>query len=76
MARAGVSAPRTAPKTHAAIEQRHKKELEQVHIVLGVPSYPLAHERRYAAALLNSEWRYARGSVAWKGREIPVSRDS
>ena len=29
----------------------------------------------YAAALLNSEWRYARGSVAWKGREYPVSRD-
>ena len=25
----------------------------------------------YAAALLNSEWRYARGSVAWKGREYP-----
>jgi hypothetical protein len=30
----------------------------------------------YAAALLNSEWRYARGSVAWKGREISVGRDS
>jgi len=30
----------------------------------------------YGAALLNSEWRYARGSVAWKGREYPVSRDS
>jgi len=30
----------------------------------------------YAAALLNSEWRYARGSVAWKGREYPVSRES
>jgi hypothetical protein len=30
----------------------------------------------YAAALLNSEWRYARGSVAWKGREYPVSRGS
>jgi hypothetical protein len=29
----------------------------------------------YAAALLNSEWRYARGSVAWKGREYPVNRD-
>ncbi len=29
----------------------------------------------YAAALLNSEWRYAKGSVAWKGREIPVNRD-
>jgi hypothetical protein len=30
----------------------------------------------YAAALLNSEWRYTRGSVAWKGREYPVTRDS
>jgi hypothetical protein len=30
----------------------------------------------YAAALLNSEWRYARGSVAWKGRTYPVNRDS
>ena len=30
----------------------------------------------YAAALLHSEWRYVRGSVAWKGREYPVSRDS
>jgi predicted Zn-dependent peptidase len=48
------SAPvRTAPQTQATIEQRSKKELEQVHIVMGVPSYPLAHERRYAASLLN-----------------------
>ena len=30
----------------------------------------------YAAALLNSEWSYARGSVSWKGRQYPVSRDS
>jgi hypothetical protein len=29
----------------------------------------------YAAALLTSEWRYARGRVSWKGREYPVSRD-
>jgi glycosyltransferase involved in cell wall biosynthesis len=29
----------------------------------------------YFASLLNSEWRYARGSVAWKGREYPVNRD-
>jgi Glycosyl transferase family 21 len=28
----------------------------------------------YAALLLASEWRYARGSVSWKGREYPVSR--
>ena len=30
----------------------------------------------YAAVLLTSEWRYARGKVSWKGREYPVSRDS
>jgi glycosyltransferase involved in cell wall biosynthesis len=29
----------------------------------------------YAAALLNSEWRYARGRVAWKGREYPVGKE-
>ena len=49
-----ASAPKpTPPDNHACVEQRDKKELEQVHIVLGVPSYPLAHERRYAASLLN-----------------------
>jgi predicted Zn-dependent peptidase len=51
--RAGAVAARTAPRTHAGVEQRNKQDLEQVHIVLGVPSYPLAHERRYAASLLN-----------------------
>jgi predicted Zn-dependent peptidase len=51
--RRSAGAKTRAPDTHAAVEQRHKKELEQVHIVLGVPSYPLAHERRYAASLLN-----------------------
>ncbi|HLJ24316.1 MAG TPA: glycosyltransferase family 2 protein [Candidatus Acidoferrales bacterium] len=29
----------------------------------------------YTASLLNSESRYARGTVAWKGREYPVRRD-
>jgi predicted Zn-dependent peptidase len=53
VARGGASVLRTAPQTNAGVEQRHKRELEQVHIVLGVPSYPLAHERRYAASLLN-----------------------
>jgi predicted Zn-dependent peptidase len=45
--------PSITPQTNACVEQRHKSELEQVHIVLGVPSYQLAHERRYAASLLN-----------------------
>ncbi|MBZ5644687.1 MAG: insulinase family protein [Acidobacteriia bacterium] len=51
--RGGSESARTPPKTHPGIERRHKKELEQVHLVIGVPSYPLAHERRYAASLLN-----------------------
>jgi predicted Zn-dependent peptidase len=49
-----AAAPKPAPPdTRTFVEQRSKKELEQVHIVLGVPSYPLAHERRYAASILN-----------------------
>jgi hypothetical protein len=43
-------------------------------VVLAI--YYLPAVALYAAALLNSEWRYARGSVAWKGREYPVIRDS
>lgn len=42
----------------------------------GLALYYLPGVLLYAAALLNSEWRYARGSVAWKGREYPVSRNS
>jgi len=30
----------------------------------------------YAGALLASEWRYQRGSIAWRGREYPVGRES
>src|SRR6266852_3278846 len=52
-ARSAIAAKPVPPETNACVEQRDKKELEQVHIVLGVPSYPLAHERRYAASLLN-----------------------
>ncbi len=44
----------TAPRPHARITTRTKRELEQVHICLGVPSYPMAHERRYAGAVLNN----------------------
>ncbi|HEX2714114.1 MAG TPA: pitrilysin family protein [Candidatus Acidoferrales bacterium] len=44
----------SAPRPHARITTRTKRELEQVHICLGVPSYPMAHERRFAAAVLNN----------------------
>src|ERR1019366_438139 len=36
------------PSTHARISLRNKKSLEQVHLCLGVPSYPLPHEQRFA----------------------------
>jgi predicted Zn-dependent peptidase len=42
------------PATHARISLRSKKELEQVHICLGVPSYPIAHEDRFHCYVLNT----------------------
>ncbi len=46
--------PGPRPSTHSKIALRHKKHLEQVHICLGVPSYPLPHERRYACYIMNT----------------------
>jgi predicted Zn-dependent peptidase len=43
-----------APSTHARIALRNKKSLEQVHLCLGVPSYPLPHEQRFACYVLNT----------------------
>src|SRR6202043_4226575 len=45
---------RTAPHTHARLITRNKPALEQAHITLAVPSYPLAHPGRYAASVLNN----------------------
>ncbi len=42
------------PSTHARLILRHKKSLEQVHLCLGVPSYPIPHEKRYACSVLNT----------------------
>ncbi len=42
------------PSTHARIAIRNKKELEQVHLCLGVPSYPLSHADRFACYVLNT----------------------
>jgi predicted Zn-dependent peptidase len=42
------------PSTHARLNQRHKKSLEQVHLCMGVPSYPITHEKRYAMSVLNT----------------------
>jgi predicted Zn-dependent peptidase len=42
------------PSTHARISLRNKKSLEQVHLCLGVPSYPLPHQQRFACYVLNT----------------------
>ena len=42
------------PKIVPRIIMRNKKALEQVQICIGVPSYPIAHEKRYASYVLNT----------------------
>ena len=46
--------PDSIPQTHASITLREKTSLEQVHLCLGVPSYPLPDEHRYACYVLNT----------------------
>ena len=47
--------PRTrVPTPQATIVLRDKASLEQVHLCLGVPAYPIAHPKRYAGYLLNT----------------------
>ena len=46
--------PQPAPSTHARISLKSKKDLEQVHVCLGVPSYPYPHEDRFICYVLNT----------------------
>ncbi|MFN0172074.1 MAG: M16 family metallopeptidase [Bryobacteraceae bacterium] len=48
------SPPDLAPSTHARIALRNKKSLEQVHLCMGVPSYPLPHQERFGCYILNT----------------------
>jgi predicted Zn-dependent peptidase len=43
-----------APSTHAPIHIESKRDLEQVHVCIGVPSVPLADERRFSVAVMNN----------------------
>jgi len=43
-----------APVVQPRITLRNKESLEQVHLCLGVPAYPLPDERRYASYILNA----------------------
>jgi len=44
----------TAPKIASRITLRNKKALEQVQLCIGVPAYPIAHEKRHAGYILNT----------------------
>jgi predicted Zn-dependent peptidase len=46
--------PQAIPATHARIALRSKKDLEQVHVCLGVPCYPIPHEDRFTCYVLNT----------------------
>ena len=51
---AGSAQDDPAPSTSAPINLETKRDLEQVHLCIGVPSLPLAHERRFGVAVLNN----------------------
>jgi predicted Zn-dependent peptidase len=42
------------PKVVSRITLRNKKALEQVQLCIGVPSHPIAHEKRHAGYVLNT----------------------
>jgi len=44
----------SAPKIVSRITLRNKKALEQVQLCIGVPAYPIAHEKRHAGYILNT----------------------
>ncbi|HUK32035.1 MAG TPA: pitrilysin family protein [Candidatus Acidoferrum sp.] len=46
--------PSAAPEPHGTLASQSKRELEQVHICVGVPSVHIADGRRYAVAVLNT----------------------
>lgn len=52
-AREGL-APQAAPKSNAAIVFKNKRSLEQVHLYMGVPAYPLPHAARFQSYVLNT----------------------
>ena len=52
--RNGAAKEVAKPSTHARIALRNKKELEQVHLCLGVPSYPVPHEDRFSCYVMNT----------------------
>jgi predicted Zn-dependent peptidase len=52
--RGGPVPDQSKPATHAQIALKTKKDLEQVHVCLGVPCYPIPHEDRFICYVLNT----------------------
>lgn len=50
----GPVPPQAKPSTHARVALKSKKDLEQVHLCIGVPSYPIPHEDRFTCYVLNT----------------------
>lgn len=46
--------PPTVPEPKAILTHKEKKSLEQCHLVLGVPSYPINHPLRYASYVMST----------------------
>jgi predicted Zn-dependent peptidase len=44
----------STPKIASRITMRNKKALEQVQLCMGVPSHPIAHQKRHAGYILNT----------------------
>lgn len=44
----------SAPVPYAHLKLRDRRDLEQVHLCVGAPGYPQAHEKRYALLVLNT----------------------
>src|SRR5579862_1060630 len=54
LAASGDTDEDSAPATEAPIHIESKRDLEQCHVCIGVPSVPLADERRFAVAVMNN----------------------
>lgn len=49
-----ATAPDRTPVPHARLVFRNKSSLEQMHLYMGVPCYPLPHEDRFICYVLNT----------------------
>ncbi len=54
MSRGPALRPGPIPVAHPHLQVKHKKDLEQVHVLVGSPAYPQPHKNRFPSYILNS----------------------